>query len=408
MSGEIALTGAGAPLRVVSMRLLHPFKGVWLADVEIDPDQVALAPSSGKVKITIGQPPVATLLGTIDPRGSGDFVGVSHRRVLGGGAGWDKTVSPQHFHSDGGPGVVNTTVIAATAGLVGEVANIIAPSSLGADFVRSAGPASRVLDGTEWWLDLTGVTQVGPRPPAAQPAGLTLIKWDPTTQSAEVTCDTVLLPGTLLVDPRLPSAGVTVRDVEQRFDGHGSSAVAWCGVAAVEQLMGDLRSMVEEFSGKKFLATYLYRIVQQNSDGRLQLQAVDTNAGVPDTLPIAPWTGHAGASAKYRPGTLVRVGFLEGDPSEPIADSYEPGVLPKEVTIDAEIATHVGPSSPLVDLAGGLVPLVVAPWAAGVQTALLALAVALAGFGPLAGAGTALGTALNALPPAGTKKVTGQ
>lgn len=381
MTSDISLNSIAAPIaggiRVISMRLLQPWTGVWLADLELDPELVALAPTSGKVAITVGQPPRVTLTGTIDPRGSGAFVEFSHLRVLGGGAGWDQTVAPQHFHSDGG--ILSTRVYAATGLLVGETVNVLAPISLGIDFVRSAGPASRVLEELEWWVDLAGVTQVGTRPPAAPDASLTLIRWDPTTQSAELTCDSLVMPGTLLADPRIPSGPVTIRDVEQRFDAKGSTVVAWCGVAPTAQLMGDLRTLVAEFSGQKFQRTYLYRIVTQNgADGRLQLQAVHRDAGLPDTLPLSPWSGLAGASAKYRPGSLVRVSFIAGDPTQPIVDSYQPGAIPLESTVDASIAMHLGPSAALVALAGGGHPLAFADL---VLAELVKIATALASVG---------------------------
>jgi len=354
MSGPISL--APGPVRVVSMRLLLPFIGVWLAELELDPAQVDLAPTSGKVTITVGEPtPILTLTGTIDPRGSGAFVGVVRLRVLGGAAGWDQTVAPQHFHSDGG--ILSTRVYAGTAQGVGETTNVLAPTSLGPDFVRAAGPASRVLEGETWWVDLAGITQIGARPTPTADLSLTLITWDPTIQSGELTCDTAVLPGTVITDARIPGGSVTVRDVEQHFDAQGSRVTVWCGLSAVTQLMNDFRAMVEEFSGRKFLQTYLYRIVVQNgSDGRLQLQAVHKTAGIPDTLPISPWTGLSGAKATYRLGSLVRVAFLEGDPGQPIADAYQPGVVPLESTVDASVAVHIGPNAGSVVLAGGTHP----------------------------------------------------
>jgi hypothetical protein len=413
MSGPISL--APGPVRVVSMRLLLPFIGVWLAELELDPAQVDLAPTSGKVTITVGEPtPILTLTGTIDPRGSGAFVGVVRLRVLGGAAGWDQTVAPQHFHSDAG--ILSTRVYAGTAQGVGETANVLAPTSLGPDFVRAAGPASRVLEGETWWVDFAGVTQIGARPtPTADPS-LTLITWDPTIQSGELTCDTAVLPGTVITDARIPGGSVTVRDVEQHFDAQGSRVTVWCAQAGTTQLMNDLRAMVVEFSGRKFLQTHLYRIVSQNDDGRLQLQAVHKTAGIPDTLPIAPWTGLSGAKVKYGSGSLgslVRLAFLEGDPGQPIVDSYQPGITPRETTVDAIVALHLGPSVAAVDLAGGGTALVVAPWAAALASALetFANAVNTAAVGPLAplaAPASALATAVGSLPAPATTKVTAQ
>jgi hypothetical protein len=397
---------------VVSMRVLSPYQGVWVADLELSPDILATAPSSGKVTITIGPalgPPLATLVGTIDPRGTGQFVEFYRVRVLGGGAGWDQPVTPQHYHSDGG--LFAPQVFGVTAVEVGEVVATPIPISLGSDFVRTAGPASRVLDGFDWWVDpATGVTTVGTRLPAVADSTLEIVSWNPADQVAELHCETLILPGTILVDTRIPSSPVTVRDVEQTFDMHGSHAKAWCGASPEAQFMNDLRSAVVEFSGRRYLATYPYRVIVQNSDGRLELQAVNPTDGVPTTLPISPWYGTPGASAKFTPGALVRVAFFHADPSRPIVDSYEPSLLPLEATYDASAILHLGPTAPSVQLAGGTGgPLVLATPYAGLLAALatFAGAMAAAATGPLApmnGPATALGSALGVLPPAATRK----
>ena len=393
------------------MRILHPWRGVWLLDLDLDPDVVALAPSSGKVTVTvtIGAAPVGTLSGTIDPRGSGSFIEFRQLRVLGGGAGWDQVVKPQHFHSDG---LLRDVDVYTTTGVtVGEVVNVPIPSPLASDFVRSAGPASQIFAGLDWWVDLMGVTQVASRLPAVPDATLELMTWDPTTEVAELACQGLVLPGTPISDPRIPNGPVIVRDVEQIFDADGSRVTAWCGVSPVGQFMNDLKSLVTEMSGRRFLETYLYRIALQNQDGRLQLQAVHRTDGVPDLVPLAPWTGVAGASVKYKLGTLVRVAFLRGDPSQPLVDLYGPGDPPLETTVDATVAVHIGPDAVAVDLAGGETALVPAPWAADLATALIAFADALnlAAVGPLAPLGAvsaALQTALGALPPGATTKTT--
>lgn len=85
----------------------------------------------------------------------------------------------------------------------------------------------------------------------------------------------------------------------------------------------------------------------------MQLQIGQPTDGLPDTLPIEPWTGLSGASAKYALGSTVRVSFFAGDPSRPIVDSYQPGALPLTSTVDATEEVVVGPSAPLVVLAGG-------------------------------------------------------
>jgi hypothetical protein len=411
----VNLTGSTGTYPCVSARLLMPWRGVWVADLELalSAAQLLTPPSSGKVTITIvpgtpGAPPLATLVGTIDPRGTGVFAQLYRVRVLAGGGGWEQPVTPQHYHSDGG--LFGAQVFGATAISVGEAVVTPIPVSLGNDFMRTAGPASRVLEGLDWYVDpATGTTMVGNRLPAVADASLEILTWDPAGQVAELVCEALVLPGTPLVDPRLPQ-GATTRDVEQLFDAAGSHVKAWCSTASVAQLTNDLRSLIQEFSGRKFLATYLYRIVLQDADGRLELQAVDTAAGIPDTLPLSPWTGVSGASVKYKLGSQVRVAFFEGAASQPIVDSYDPTSIPLQATYDATAAVNVGPSAATVALAGGAAPVATGPWATQLMAALDALAMALSALttpplSPVGAAGAAFQTALGALPSPTTTKV---
>lgn len=333
-------------VRVRSATMLAPWTGLPVFDLELDPD--VLKVPTGKVTLSIGG---SNVVGTVDPRGSGQFGELIFTRILGGAGGWDKPIGVRHYHADNG--VSSRDVVQTTAVEVGESAAVPSPVTYPRDFVRGIGPARRVLDGFDWWVGVDGVTQVGSRPILKADPSLVLLRYDPTMQAAALACDALILPGTTISDPRLPGGAITVRDIEQRFDAQGSQAMALCGVDGVSQLVNDLKAMIAEFSGGKFSRGYLYRIVQQNSDGRLQLQIGQPTDGLPDTLPIEPWTGLSGASAKYALGSTVRVSFFAGDPSRPIVDSYQPGALPLTSTVDATEEVVVGPSAPLVVLAGG-------------------------------------------------------
>lgn len=376
-------------IHVVSMRLEMPYRGIWHAELQLDPDLVALAPSSGKVTITIldASGATATLVGTVDPRGTGAFAGLYHMRVLGGGGGWEQDAPRQFWASDGG--VLSPVVYPATGALVGEVVTVLVPRVLGNSFTRLEGRASRVLDReASWWVDpTTGVTMVGPRPPALPDASMTLLAWDAASQVATLTCAVIVLPGTPIVDERIGAAPVLVRDVEQVFDSRGSTVTAWCSASAETQLATDLRWLVQEFSGVRFARSYLYRVAGQLPDGRLALQALDT--AVPDMTPVKPWSGIPGATAKLTPGSIVRASFPSGDPGQVVVDLFD-DTKPIQVSIDAEV---------LVQLAGGAAPVALAPaivtflgalqtWAAAVAGALSS-----AGF-PITAAQAALVTAI--------------
>ena len=394
-------------LRAISVRLLMPWRGAWTADVQLDPDTVSTAPTSGPATIVVGG---STLTGTIDPRGAGSFVAGAAVRVVGGAGGWDKPVPPLHYHLDNG--VQTTAVYQAAAAIVGETVVEAAPVNLGSDYMRSAGPASRVFRDVDWYVDLTGLTQVGARPAATADASLTILTWDAVQQRAEMTCDVLVLPATTLSDPRFNGATPIIRDLEQTFDASGNRVVAWCAAATVTRLMSSMTNMVRELGKTAYLSVYLYRIVLEGSDGRLQLQAVNPTAGMPDTLPVSVWPGMPGDSATVQQGALVLVHFVSqqaGQPPLPVVIGFSPQGMPLKRVVDATVEVDIGPSAPFVAIAGGATPLVMAPWAASLATALTTFASAMstAAVGPLApmaAPATALGTALGALPPPATTK----
>lgn len=328
---SVALVNAS---RAVSVRIVTQWRGVWFADVDLDPDD-AKNPPSGRVSLAIG---AARLTGSVDPRGSGRFLNSVRLRIVGGGGGWDKPVTPQHFHNDAG--VKSTQVYSATAGQVGETVNDLTPVADGVDFVRSAEAASLVTADVDWYVDLDGVTQIGPWPPASPDKTLEILGFDPNTQRLDVSTDAIVLPGTTFTDARFDGT-LTARDVEQVFDSNGSRASIWCGEAAASRLTGALESMVVHFSGRTYLRTYPYRYISDAGGGRLNLQAVDKSVGLPDVLPVTVWPGMAGLSATLTPSQTVRVAFLEGDPRQPIVVGFDAN-LPSVVTIDATDTVNLG------------------------------------------------------------------
>lgn len=353
-------------LRAVSVRVLVPYQGVWIADVDLDPDIVATAPTSGPATIVIGAPPVATLLGIIDPLFSGSFVAAAKVRVVGGFGGWSKSVPSQDFENPAG--VLSPAVLVPTGALVGEKVTVLEPELLAAaSYARSAGPARRVLEGRSWWVDpTTGVTFVGPRPPAPPDPSLQVLDWDPDTKTAELASDTLILPGTPLVDTRIGESPVIVRDVEQTFDTRGSRATAWCSTGSVSRLQVALKALIRELAKTAHLKCYRYRVVApppgDTSNTKWNLQAVDRDSTtgaaspMPDLIPGTVWTGMSGVLAKVAPSLEVLVHFVDGDPGQPVVVGFSTLELPLELDLDATVALNLGILAPLVKLAGGGAP----------------------------------------------------
>lgn len=337
----------------VSARLLTPWQGAWIADVDFDLAAVPVPPT-GRVTLTVGTSGV--LVGTIDDKASGRFGAKASARIVGGGNGWDKTVFPLHFHNDAG--VLSTAVLSATAAQVGETVVDVMPERLDVDYVRFAGPASRVLGDRDWYVNAAGVTMVGPRVPVPAPPTVEIMTWEPATRRAELATDALVQPGMILVDTRFGTT--TIRDVEQTFGADGSRATAWCSAATDtpgSRFGKALANLVKEAAGVALLKTYRYRVVLQAGDGRVTLQAVKRKAGVPDSVLIPIWYGVPGISALLVPGSEVMVQFLGGDPSKPVVVGFDPATQITSLMVGAG-------TSPVAKTAG------LAMWATAVEGAL--------------------------------------
>jgi hypothetical protein len=357
-------------LTVTSARLVIPATGVWIAELDVDLDLSGILPI-GKAILTIG---TKVLAGTVDSRSSGVFGRKGKVFLVGGGGGWDKTVPAQHFHTD--VGVMSTQVYSVTAALVGEVVTDTLPTLLGKDFVRTAGPASRVLSNVDWFVDFTGITVVGPRLPFPfNPLSVDILEWDPDTRRATLASDDLIVPGTLLVDTRFGTA--TVRDVEQTFTAAGARVIAWCeknaplpipGLAPPQETPGHrlaraIGNAAREAINLPYLRRHKYRVVLQGGDRRLVLQSVKLTGDVPPILQqIEVWPGIPGISALVVPGTVVLVAFVD---SVPVVVGFDKGApTPLQLDLSA-IKVNVGlgtsPAARSVELLA---------WAANVNTAL--------------------------------------
>lgn len=314
MPTTITLNG----LNVVALTLWHPWQGAWTAEVDFDLAAVPVVPS-GPCTITIG---TQVLVGTIDEDSTGKFGLKGQARVVGGGGGWQRPVRAQHFHNDAG--LLSIAVLAATAAELGEVVLDATPTLLGVDYMRTAGPGSRVLAGRSWYVDAAGVTVVGSRVTLPDPR-VEVMSWDPQERRAQLASDTLIMPGTVLVDERLGTA--TVRDVEQRWSSGSSSATAYCSDNAKSRIPAMLGAIAKEYTKAPGLRTHHYRVVLQGPDGRVTLQAVSPKAGIPDSVQIPVWYGVPGVEAEILPGCEVAVQFLDGDPSKPIVTSFDGSFL---------------------------------------------------------------------------------
>ena len=413
----------GLPYQVVKGHMVMLARGAWIIDIELAATSIQQnGQPSGKCVVVFGGVPMS---GTIDPASSGTFGPTGRVRVVAGGNGWSTFPLAADFHADNG--VLSTLVYQATATAVGEVLVDLTPTPLGVDVVVSSqAPAMAVFGDSPWFVDVTGTTFVGPRPVAIPDPSLVIRDWDPIHQKAAFSCNTLLLPNTPLVDPRFNGQPFTAYNVEQVFDADGSIGWAWAappsliGAPPETLIVDDLKAAVLYWTRAAYLRTYRYRLIQYQGDGpgggpsRMALQAVSPSAGMPDILPIAPWSGVAGVVSMLAPSQEVIVVFENADPTLPRVIGYslissDGGALglPLTTTIDAQTQLDIGPTVPIVNIAGGSDSLVLATPYASLLSALNTLATSLstaATIANVAAAGTALLSSLGSLPPAPTLK----
>lgn len=141
--------------------IVIPSTGVWHAVVRTG-TAMPVPTLPGAATLVIGG---LSLVGTVlfgEP-----FQGEASYRLVGGAGGWRRTVPARSYQAD--IGVKLSSVLADAARDAGETVVLAAGLDrvLGASFVRAAGPAGAVLRQLvdSWWVDVAGVTQVGPRPP---------------------------------------------------------------------------------------------------------------------------------------------------------------------------------------------------------------------------------------------------
>lgn len=143
----------GNPIQQLSWTI--PTYGAWTCDVSITDLRT---PLEGQVSVKVAD---LTMLGTI-VRG-GDFTGATHYRVVGGYGGWRQQVPPTFYRNPFGLRL--SVPINDVAKQVNERVEIQTDVKIGAFYMRSQAPASRVLWqlSPKWWIRSDGVTVLSDR-----------------------------------------------------------------------------------------------------------------------------------------------------------------------------------------------------------------------------------------------------
>ena len=159
--------------RVVTASLSIPLYGIWVADVLLP----ASDPLTNPIMINVGN---LTLQGAIYRQGY--FGGSQYARIVGGYAGWRTTIPSQAYNNPSG--LMLSLILGDAAGACGEMVHVQTDSSVGTFYVRENAQAQRLLrqlGGPLWYIDNTGITQVGTRPTTLISSPFLVETWDAGT-----------------------------------------------------------------------------------------------------------------------------------------------------------------------------------------------------------------------------------
>lgn len=212
-----------ASVRATGCELRIPQVGAWIADVDMDS---ADALPAGKLTLAIG---ATTFVGTVDARFSGTFAGRRRVRLVAGAGGWAKVLAAKFFHNDAG--IADKKVIETTAAEAGETLSFVGtPTAAGrTSFARSRGPGRAVLDvlaTSGWYVDFTGVTQVGAR--AVTKLGeFQLLDFDSRQNIATIATNDAKAVGIGATLTDRLDAPLVVRDIRLTVSDDGARVFAW-------------------------------------------------------------------------------------------------------------------------------------------------------------------------------------
>ena len=321
MSGaEVSLAG----YRVVSGSIEIPAYGLWAADVVMADD----SPLPSSAPLVLGDLTLQSFAYRTYA-----YAGTRRSRLVGGFGGWMQTVQPQEWVNP--PGLSLSLVLKDLAALVGEKVNVATDQIFGSFFFRRLGAAKRVLDrlvGSTWWIDTSGVVQVGATRSALPiSTGFTVNDYDGSTGRAVISTENPSdwMPGRTWSSPAVTTTQ-TISSVRHAIvDGTLRTEVLAVGPESADRMIGPLRELVEDLAPD---ATYYgsWEYAVQSTDG-INTSCKPTATAVlaaPFPLPthvtgVVMRPGLPGCKVKPAIGSLCYVTFANGDPSRPMIVSYD-------------------------------------------------------------------------------------
>lgn len=336
--------------RIISGSITIPYYGTWSGDVVLALSDQLTNPAV----VTFAD---ITLTGAIWRQFA--FTSSRSARLVGGAGGWSQPVPAIAYNNPGG--VAMSMVLGDVAALVGETIKIAQDAVVGPTFVREAAPAARTLRqlaGINWWVDPSGITQIGPR------TNLTPITTDfQATEysggkgqfkiATEHPAD--WMPGRTFSN-EVVTTTQTIDTVTHTFtnDGqHRLEVLASPTTVSGDRMLANLRQIIRaEFPQLTYGAIYEYAIQAVAADGSTA-DAVPTSTALPlpQQIKIPLRSGLLGEAVVAKIGVRCRVVFINADPTRPavIGADGPPGTS----TIDATQTMNIAPSATAVVIGAG-------------------------------------------------------
>ena len=321
--------------RVVSATVTMPYYGVWEAEVELS----AAVAVTGVATLVMGN---LTLVGSAYRQDS--YGGQQTVRMQGGAGGWAKQITPKAYSLPGG--VLLSMVLGDVAKEVGETVNVATDGPVGSAYVREGGcAAQRVLEqlaGVQWWVDKAGVTQIGPRPTTPVPSALQLLSYEPESGKVAVATESPAdwLPGASFTAPQL-SQTLVASLVTHKVTGGGGATVEMLAMptagalSGVDRIIASLKAIIRgELPRLTFLGVYEYAVQRVAANGStLDASPTNTTLGLPGLQGVTLRNGVAGTVCRPAAGSLVAIGFLNGDPTRPFVHGGFDGSNAQSITL---------------------------------------------------------------------------
>lgn len=326
-------------ISILSGTIAMPLEGVWTADLVIDQPDGQGFDEGTAVTITGGDG--FLLRGTVAPKRTGDFLDAIHVRVLGGSGGMSKPVNPRAFAQ---PGAYVRDVLSAISQDGGESLS----SSIDQTFMASNLTAWMIMPGTVssalrvlldivaptfgWRIEPTGALWMGTELWAESESEFVLLERNPTEGTYTLGIDLpTIYPGTTL-------EGIgKISRVEHHILQQQIRSFVWTTLAQEDRgIRPAIQALVTQQTAPfDYYALYSGTVKAQSAD----LTTVDVspdNAALGSGFQRIPLRhGLPGCKVQVQPGAKIRIGWDDGNPSQPFAALWNGGETPSQITISA-------------------------------------------------------------------------